>query len=307
MPPRETASDERPAARGIWSGSISFGLVTVPVELYSATRRDRPSLRMLSPDGAPLAREYVCPEDGSILSRDDIERGYEIDEGKFVVVSDEELEALAPRRSRDIELTRFVDRDALDPAFFERSYFLIPGGEQSKAYRLLAETMERTNRAAIAHFVMRGKAYAVAILADNGVLRAETLRFGDEVRDASEIQLPKQVKVDKKRVQHMQQLVKRLSRDSIDEKELVDDEAEKLLALARDKQKRGKDVVEAPDAPPDDEEGGGAEVVDIMALLKKRLREGGRKTGSAPRTRSKATGAKRKTKRAAAKKRSTRR
>lgn len=270
-------------ARGIWSGSISFGLVTVPVELHSATRRERPRLRQLAADGIPLAREYVCPKDGTVLSRDDIARGYEVADGKFVTVTDEELERLAPRRSRDIELTRFVDRAALDPAHFERSYVLVPGGEQSKAYRLLAETMEATKRAAIAHFVMRGKAYAVAILADRGVLRAEVLRFGDEVRTPEQIGLPKAPDPDEKRIAAMSKIVQRLAKRTVNESELDDEEAEDLLTIAKKKQKRGEDLIESPEAPAEPEEEG-AEVVDLMALIKERMRRanGGGKAAARP-------------------------
>jgi DNA end-binding protein Ku len=272
----ETGDDgeERSGPRGIWSGSISFGLVTVPVELLPAVHRERPALRLLSPDGVPLAREYVCPKDDKPLEAGEIERGFEIAEGKFVTVSDEELERLAPRRSRDIELTRFVDRDSLAPAYFVRSYFLIPGGEQTKAYRLLAETMEASHRAAIAHFVMRGKAYAVAILADKGVLRAETLRFGDEVRSAADLRLSKPEKVDQRRVAELRRAVKRLSEAAIDTEELADEEPAQLLQLARKKQKRGRDLVEVPELAEGAEAPAGGDVIDIMALIKQRLREG---------------------------------
>lgn len=264
---------EAPRARGIWSGSISFGLVTVPVELYSAVRRARPPLRMLSEDGTPLGREYVCPEHQKPLAADDIERGYEVAEGKFVTLTDEELERLEPRRSRDIELTRFVDRRSLDPAYFERGYFLVPGAEQTKAYRLLAETMEATNRAGIAHFVMRGKAYAVAIMADRGVLRAETLRFGDELRSPTSLELPSEREVDASRLREMKRRLSRLLKKGLDDKELRDEEPEQLLKVARQKLQKGVDVIEAPEAPPE-EAAEGAQVIDIMALIKRRLAEG---------------------------------
>lgn|GEM_PF-375635 len=261
------------AGRAIWSGSITFGLVTVPIELYSAQRRRRPALRMLSPDGTPLVRQYVCPAEELALEPDEIVRGYEVAPGEFVLVSDEELEGLAPRRSRDIELARFVPRGAIDPGYFERSYVLVPGGGQTKAYRLLAETMERTGRAAIASFVMREKAYAVAIFAERGILRAETLRYGDELRTPGTLGLPEAVEPDAKRVKRMQAAVEALAHDAVAESELQDDADERLLALARAKWERGDDVVEAPAAAPATAapEAGG-EVVDLMALLKERLR-----------------------------------
>lgn len=274
MPERQDAA----LARSIWSGSISFGLVTVPVELYAATRRAGVSLRMLGPEGEPLARQYVCPEDGEVLSGDEIERGYEVGEDEFVIVTDEELEELAPRRSRDIALERFVPRDAIAPAFFVRSYFLVPGREQTKAYRLLAETMESSERAAIAGFVMRGKAYAVAIFADRGILRAETLRFGDELRSAADLGLPEPREVEEARVEAMAERIEALVAPELDPAELEDAQAERLLALARRKRERGEDVVEAPEAAAEGEEGG-APVLDLMALLKERMRGEGARRG----------------------------
>lgn len=234
---------------------------------------------MLGPDGTPLARQYICPKDEEVLSGDDIERGFEIAKGKFVIVTDEELEELAPRRSRDIALERFVPREEIDPAYFVRSYFLIPDEEQTKAYRLLAETMAETGRAALGSFVMRDKAYAVAIFSDQGILRAETLRFEDEVRSPEDLGLPKP-KVVAKKVKEMVKLVTRLSESKLDESELRDDSTERLLALARRKHSRGEDVVEAPEEAGDEEQDG-VNVVDLMALLKSRMRGNGN-GGKAP-------------------------
>jgi DNA end-binding protein Ku len=242
---------------------------------------------MLSPDGTPLKRRYVCPKDTEPLENDQIERGYEIDEGKFVVVTDEELESLAPRRSRDIELQRFVDRNAIDPAYFVRSYFLVPSGEQSKAYRLLAETMESSGRAGIATFVMRGKAYAVAIFAEKGILRAETLRFGDEVRSADDVGLREPEKVPSARVKAMERQVDRLAADELDESVFVDPEPERLVALARAKLGRREDVVTARPLREAGAPASTVDVIDLMALLKKRFEEGKaepRKTAARPST-----------------------
>jgi DNA end-binding protein Ku len=270
---------ERPLGRGVWSGSISFGLVTIPVELYSATRRVGVSLRMLGPDGTPLVRQFVCPADDRVLDDSEIERGYEVEEGKFVVVEDAELEALAPRRSRDIELTRFVDRDAIDPSYFVRPYFVVPGAEQTKAYRLLAETMEAGGRAALANFVMRGKAYAVAIFAERGLLRAETLRFADEVRSGEGLGISARAKLDAAAVAKMKREIAKLAADEVDERELADDQAAEIIEIARKKLARDEDVVRAPEAPADETSGveaaegeTGGEVIDLFALIQQRLR-----------------------------------
>lgn len=275
--PRKTKQPrdaEQPIGRGVWSGSISFGLVTIPVELYAATRNAGVSTRMLGADGTPLVRQYV-DDDGRALDDGEIQRGFEIAEGSFVTVDDDELEALAPRRSRDIELTRFVDRASIDPVYFVRPYFVVPGAGQTKAYRLLAETMEASSRAAIANFVMRGKAHAVAIFADGGVLRAETLRFADEVRSPARIAVPASRKADAALVAKMKRAIEKLATKDIDERELQDDEAARVEALVRRKLARGKDVVRLPETAveetPEAEHSGG-EVIDLFALIQKRLR-----------------------------------
>lgn len=176
--------------RPFWSGVITFGLVSMPVSLFPANRQTRISLRMLSADGNPLSRRYYAPLTGHELSDRQMIRGYEIEKDEYIAVTDEELERLAPEKSRAIDLLRFVDAQQILPMYFERAYFLIPGEASEKAYRLLATTMEKTKRAGIATFVMRGKEYLVAILAENGILRAETLRFADEIRFPKDVGLP---------------------------------------------------------------------------------------------------------------------
>lgn len=255
-------------ARAFWSGTISFGLVSIPVNLFAATRSQRVSLRMLAPDGTPLSRRYYDPETDREVPRERIVRGYEVDTDEFVVVTDEELEALEPEKTRDIDLRRFVDRDAIDPRYFERAYFLTPAGNTTKAYRLLAATMERTNRAGIATFVMRTKEYLVAILAENGILRAETLRFHDEIRAADQIDLPERPDLDAARVGEVEKAVEKRTRKSLDESELTDDYADRLLKLV-EKKRRKRDAIVTPAGPaePEDE----ADVIDLMEVLKRSL------------------------------------
>lgn len=289
----ERSEESRPLAQGVWSGSVSFGLVTIPIELFSASRRSHVALRQLGPDGAPLARRYVCSADARRLSDDEIGRGYETDDGSFVLVTDEELEKLAPRRSRDIELVRFVDRDALDPLYFVRPYVVLPGGEQTRAYGLLAETMEAKGRAAIGSFVMRGKSHPIAIFAERGVLRGVTLRYHDELRSLEGVGVRKRVKIDPAQVAKLKRSITKLAAEDVDAAELRDPEAGSLLALAREKHARDEDVVRAPDASEpeagdgDEADGGGAEVIDLFATIRERLREprakgSGRRRKAAP-------------------------
>lgn len=266
------AAERHDGARGhaIWSGTLSFGLVSVPVDLYAAVRPRRASLRMLAPDGVPLARRYFCSEDERPLSTDDLVRGYEWQEGQYVVVSDEELDALEPRRSRDIDLRRFVDRNQIDPRLLERPYILAPAGESTKAYHLLAETMERSGRAGIATFVMRGHEYLAAIFAEGGLLRAATMRFIDELRSPEEIGLPETEKAPAKQRRAIEAALDSLQADELDQELLHDEDTTRLLDLAEQKLAESRDVVEVPEGVPEaDEEGG--EVVDIMSVLKQRI------------------------------------
>ncbi|MGH7552460.1 MAG: Ku protein, partial [Longimicrobiales bacterium] len=221
-PRRHDESEEREnGARAFWSGTITFGLVSIPVNLFPTNRAGGFSLRMLDRDGTPLARRYFCSKEEKKLDDEDIVRGYELD-GKYVVVTDEELEALAPDKSRDIDLRRFVDHDAIDPMYFERAYFLTPAGGSSKAYRLLAETMEDMGRAGIATFVMRGKEYLVAIIAEDGVLRAETLRYHDELRSIDDVGLPVKPRVKRTDVARFEKAIRAHSEKSFEPHELED-------------------------------------------------------------------------------------
>lgn len=266
----EGNGDER-RIRSFWSGIITFGLVSVPVNLFAAYRSGRPSLRMVDEDGTPLDRRYYCPAHEKELSRDEIVRGYEVEEGRFVVVRDEELEALEPEKSREIDLRRFVPRSELDPIFFQRAYYLTPSTEATKPYRLLARVMEDAGRAGIATFVMRGREYLVAILADNGILRAETLRFQDELRSARDVGLPDPQEPEKSEVDALRDAVDARAEKELDLARLRDTWSEKLRDLARAKMEEGEDVVERPE----EEEGAGegdGEVIDIMQVLKRNLR-----------------------------------
>jgi DNA end-binding protein Ku len=262
--------------RSFWSGTITFGLVSIPVELFPATRSQRVSLRMVAPDGTPLVRRYFCPQEEKELDWDEIVRGYEIDRDTFVVVTDDELEKLAPEKTRDIDLRLFVDAADIDPIHFERAYYLTPGGNSTKAYRLLAATMEQTGKAGIATFVMRGKEYLIAILAGNGILRAETLRFADEVRTPEDVGLPAAEEPPASLVKRMEKAMTALSESALDESELEDRSAERLRRLVAKKERTGTDVVAAPDGEPAPASDG---VIDLMEVLKRSLQGAGNATG----------------------------
>jgi DNA end-binding protein Ku len=265
--PNEEAEASAPAGRPFWSGTLSFGLVSIPVGLFPATRRAGVALRMLAPDGTPLARRYYCPEDGGELSGDDLVRGYELDDGSYVIVTDEELEAVDPKKSRDIDLRVFVPGEQIDPLYFDRSYVLAADSDSTKAYRLLAELMERTGRAGIATFVMREKEYLIAIFAQRGILRAETLRFHDEVRSAEDLDLPAAKQADSSLVTSFARAIGKLAADELDVEQLRGDRIEALHERIEQKRKRGEDVVTGEEIPA----AANAEVIDLMEVLKRSL------------------------------------
>jgi DNA end-binding protein Ku len=253
------------STRPFWSGTITFGLVSIPVNLFPANRGSRVSLRMLGPNDRPLARRYYSAKTGRELDAEDIVRGYEIKKNRYVEITDEELERLAPERSRDINLQRFVAVESIPRLYFERGYFLAPAGSM-RAYKLLAETMERTGRAGIATFVMRGKDYLVAITADNGILRAETMRFHDEIRSPGDIGLPRKQKPDTRSVRALGQVIEKRLRRTLPASELRDSATEQLRSLIERKRKRGKDVV-ATEA----RRKAKAEVIDLVEVLRRSL------------------------------------
>lgn len=262
---------ESAPVRSFWSGTISFGLVSIPVDLFSGTRARQTSMKMVDKDGHALGRQYLCSKDGKKLSHDDLVRGFEAESGEVIVITDEELEAVAPDMSRDIELHRFVPLEQIPPFYYQRPYFLAPAGRSTKAYNLLAETMARTGRVAIGSFVMRGQEYLVAILADNGVLRAETLRYADEIRTPEYIGLPQRKEVPAKKVQQLSKAIDDLKAKSLDLAELEDRQAEALQALAEEKEKRGEDVIQMRGLEEEDAEEQGAEIIDLMEVLRKSL------------------------------------
>ncbi len=270
MPKRKTSKaktdDNQRSARPFWSGTLTFGLVSVPVDLYPGNRTNRAPLRMLSPEGEPLSRRYYSQKTNRDLDNDEMVRGYEIDKDKYVVITDEELERLAPEQSRDIDLRRFVDLESIPPIYFDRSYFLAPSEGSEKAYRLLAETMAKSNLAGIATFVMRGKEYLVAIFPENGILRAETMRFADELRSPEEVGLPEKKKIPVATIKKFEKIIEKNSDKHLSLSELKDEKTEQLLKLVEKKRKQHKDVIEV-EAPERDE----GKVIDLMEVLKKSL------------------------------------
>ena len=178
--------------RSLWSGSLSFGLVNVPVVMVTAVRDLDLHFRQLhEPDGAPIEVQRWCSKEDVEVPYEEIAHAFEFDDGSQVVITDEELEAIEPRRTRTIDIEQFVDLEEVDPIYFDHPYYLLPAGSDdgsARAYRLLVEVMQRTGRAAVGRFVMRAKEYLAIVRAQDRALMLSTMLFADEVRETKDIE-----------------------------------------------------------------------------------------------------------------------
>jgi DNA end-binding protein Ku len=284
---RSTATSEEeqqpPAGpRPLWSGTVTFALVSVPVDLYPASRDAGLKMNLLAPDGTPLESHYVCPEHGAEVEWQDIARADETEEG-FVVLTEEELAAAEPRRSRDIEITSFVPSDVLEPLMIERTFVLTPTGGSTKPYRLLARALEDAGLAGMATFVLRRRERLVAVIARDGILWAVALRFEDEVRPLKELGLPKKKAVPAAAQRAMETALQGLKKKRWSTEDLEDEGEARLRSLVEKKRRRHDDVIAAPAEPeapavesgPEGEEDG--EAPELFEVIQRRLRgEGGR-------------------------------
>jgi DNA end-binding protein Ku len=275
---RSKRKETRPRSlpvHAFWSGSLSFGLVNVPVLLFPASRHAGVRLRLMSQQGRLLERQFYCPHDAKVVASDEIVRGYELDDGSYVIVQDSELDSLEPRRTREIELREFVMVSEISPAFLQRGYYLTPLKEATTAYRLLAEVMEQTQRAGIATFVMRDREYLVAIFAQKGILCAESLRFPDELRDPSGIGLPHVISAPRRRIAAFERSVEALSAATLTRADLPDPDTSRLRSLIEAKKRAGEDVVRVAETVEDGDLDESR--VDLLEMIRKSLRHTGNK------------------------------
>src|SRR5688500_592808 len=193
-----TMATKQSSMRSMWTGSISFGLVNSPVRLYGAVREKGVAFHLLhDQDNVRLQRKLVCPADGKEVHPEHIVKGYEIAPDQYVVVQQEELKALAPKASRMIEIQDFVELSDIDPIYYDRAYYLAPGDNAAKPYRLLVTAMEKSKKVGIATFVMRDKEYLAALRPVDGAICLETMHFGEEVIPVDKLDsIPGDVKVD---------------------------------------------------------------------------------------------------------------
>jgi DNA end-binding protein Ku len=252
--------------RAIWSGAISFGLVAVPVKLHPATEQKDIQFHQFK-EGTQQRIKYkrVAEDSGREVDFEDIVKGYEVEKGKFVIVTPEELEGVAPERTKTIEIEDFVQLAEIDPIYFEKAYYLAPQGEAGaeKAYALLLKAMESEEMVAVGRFVMRTKEYLVTIRPKDEVLMLETMFFPDEIRATDEIEgLPVKGRVTDRELRMARQLIDSLATEW-DASKYHDQYRERVLKLIKDKAK-GKEVV-LPEAPTP------TKVADLMEALRQSI------------------------------------
>jgi DNA end-binding protein Ku len=256
-------------ARAIWSGSISFGLLNVPVKLYSAVARRSIGLREIrESDGARIRHRRVAEGTDEEVPYEKIIKAFEIAKDRYVPLAKGELEALAPEKTRAIEVQDFVDLEEIDPIYFDSPYYLGPAEGAERAYSLLARAMKDSGKVAVARFVFRNKEHLAAIRPAEGVLTLTTMRFADEVVPPAELDdvLPaEQPKVEKREVEMAEQLIDSLTR-SFDPTAYRDEYREQLLALI-ERKAEGKDVLAAPEAAEPEP----TKAPDLMAALEQSI------------------------------------
>jgi DNA end-binding protein Ku len=263
---------EAPMARAIWSGSLNFGLVTVPVELFSAIQDNTPHFHQLESGTADRVRiQRINERTKKTVAYNDIVKGYELDDGQYIIFTQDELDEIAPGRSKAIEISGFVDLDEVEPIFFATTYYLGPkGAEYGRVYALLREALATTNRAGVATFVMRGRQYLTAIKAEKQVLVLHTMHYADEIRNpVKEIDtLPGEITINSRELSAARQLIETLA-VAWDPNEYKDEYRERLGELIEAKRHGEGLVGEKP--PP-----AATNVVDLMDALERSIALGRR-------------------------------
>jgi DNA end-binding protein Ku len=255
------------AVQGIWSGTISFSLVAIPVRLVTAAGPGRVSFHLLhSKDYSRLSRKMFCPKEGTIVPPDEIIRGYEIGPDQYVLITDEELESLSPERSRTIEILEFIDRKDVDPIYYDHPYYLVPAKGGEKAYQLLVEVMLRSGKAGLAKFVLAEREYLVAVISRGGALELVTLHYSDEIIPSEDLS-PKKSEVDADEERRMVKSMREMMVD-FDPAKYANERRTRIMDLLKQKAKDQAPVI-APAAA--EEEGEGP--ADLVAALEESMRK----------------------------------
>ncbi len=260
---------ERSARQALWSGTISFSLVAIPVRLVNAVEPGRVSFRMLhGKDYAPLQRRMYCPKEEKIVPPEEIIRGYELAPDTYVTVTDEELESLTPERSHTIEILEFIDLKDVDPLYYGRPYYLVPAKGGEKAYRLLAEVLHRTGKAGLAKFVLAEREHLAALKSEGSALSLITLHYSGDILPAADF-APKEGAIESGAKRLVQQEIKRIISDFKPEK-YADQRRRKIVEYLRRKAEATAPV-EGPAVAGREEREGEPGPPDLVAALREAM------------------------------------
>ena len=259
-------------ARALWKGSISFGLVNIPIELHTAVHDHRPKFRMLhAKDKSPVRFERVCIKDGHPVAWEELVKGYEYQKGRFVVMTKDDFQAAAVEKTRTIDIVDFVKDDEIDDRYFETPYYLVPAQGGERAYALLREAIRESGRTGIAKFILRDAQHLAAVEVIEQALVLSVMRFADELSDESQFAFPK-IEVRKQELDMAKALVNGLAAEW-DPMKYTDQYRENLMRIIKGKIKGKEVTLESPGEPRQ------AEVVDLMERLRKSLEASGSSVG----------------------------
>lgn len=256
-------------ARALWKGSLSFGLVNIPIELFTAVRDHRPKFRMLhAKDRSPVKFERVCIRDGHPVAWQDLVKGYEYEKGRFVVLTKEDFQAAALRKTRTVDIVDFVKAEEIDDRYFETPYYLLPSKGGERAYALLRDAIKQSGRIGIAKFILRDAQHLAAVEVIGESLVLTVMRFADELVDQGQFEFPRAEGARKQELEMAIALVNSLASEW-DPAKYTDEYRDNLLRIIKGKMKGKHVTLEAAEEPRQ------AEVVDLMERLRKSLEQSG--------------------------------
>jgi len=251
-------------ARAIWKGSVAFGLVNVPVELHPAVRNHRPRFRLLhAKDKSPVEYQRVCRKEGKPVSWEDIVKGYEVERGRFVVLTKEDFETAALERSRTVDILDFVDEVSIDDRFFESSYFMVPSRGAEHAYAVLREALRKSGKVGIGRVILRNAQHLASVGAVDRALVLTLMRFADELVDTDTFTLPP-AKIDAREIKLAESLIDHLT-STWDPRRYTDQYQENLMRVIKSKLKGKSPKLIEPT------ERRSAKVIDLMSRLRESL------------------------------------
>jgi DNA end-binding protein Ku len=254
--------------RAIWKGSISFGLVNIPIALYPATRREELKFRLLrAKDLSPVNYKRVAEKDGKEVPWDEIVKGYEYEKGKYVLLKDEDFQRVDLEATQTVDIQDFVDQEEIDPMFFYKPYYLEPQKGGDKAYVLLRDTLAKTGKVGIAKVVIKTRQYLAGVKAEDSVLVLELMHFAEELADADKLHVPKKIEPGKRELDMAKALVESMSA-KWDPKKYRDDYREALMEVIEEKvEAGGKEIEEKPKPKPRPS----TKVIDLVSVLQESL------------------------------------